>query len=98
MNVEEAPHLVGCVKADRTGYLGGAETVIGVNDRFKPYEGRRGLHIPAWTGAGEGDASWRKRLPVARTHPGPAPDVSGEPAIWAVAGPGRPLRQNYIVT
>jgi hypothetical protein len=23
------------------------KTVIGVSERFKPYEGRRGLHIPA---------------------------------------------------
>jgi hypothetical protein len=34
-------------RADGTGYLGGVETVIGVSERFKPYEGRRGLDIPA---------------------------------------------------
>ncbi|HET9866247.1 MAG TPA: hypothetical protein VFQ06_03050, partial [Nitrospira sp.] len=28
------------------GYLGGVETVIGVSERFKPYEGRRSLTFP----------------------------------------------------
>jgi len=83
-------------RADRFGYRGGAETVIGVSDRFKPCEGRRGLHIPAWAGAGEGDASWRKRLPVARTHSAPAPGVSGGSATSA--DPCRPSRRGYIVT
>src|SRR3954452_17943790 len=64
-------HHIRCggARADRFGYRGGTETVIGVSDRFKPCEGRRGLHIPA--GAVEGDASWRNLLPVGDGHSAP---------------------------
>ena len=41
-------------RLDRTSYLGGAETVIGVSDRFKPCEGRRGLHREGEGGGGRG--------------------------------------------
>ena len=47
MDVEKHRIWWAGARADGTGYLGGVETVMGVSERFKPYEGRRGLHIPA---------------------------------------------------
>ncbi len=37
--------------ADGMLYLGGAETVLGITDRFKPLEGQRGLYVVADGGA-----------------------------------------------
>ncbi len=37
--------------ADAVLYLGGAETVLGITDRFKPLEGQRGLYVVADSGA-----------------------------------------------
>ncbi|MEI6556850.1 MAG: protein-glutamate O-methyltransferase [Rhodospirillaceae bacterium] len=37
--------------ADGVLYLGGAETVLGITDRFKPLEGQRGLYVIADGGA-----------------------------------------------
>jgi len=41
-------------------YLGGAETVLGITDRFKPIEGQRGLYAVAGAGANAGAAGVRK--------------------------------------
>ncbi|CAK0758238.1 chemotaxis protein methyltransferase CheR [uncultured Gammaproteobacteria bacterium] len=39
--------IVRLMPADGFLYLGGAETVLGITDRFKPMEGQRGLYVVA---------------------------------------------------
>lgn len=44
--------IVRLMPADGVLYLGGAETVLGITDRFKPMEGQRGLYTVAAAGGG----------------------------------------------
>jgi chemotaxis protein methyltransferase CheR len=40
--------------ADGLLYLGGAETVLGITERFKPLENQRGLYVVAGSAAANG--------------------------------------------
>ncbi|MEI6984699.1 MAG: protein-glutamate O-methyltransferase [Rhodospirillaceae bacterium] len=44
--------IVRIMPADGVLYLGGAETVLGITERFKPMEGQRGLYAVADSGGG----------------------------------------------
>jgi chemotaxis protein methyltransferase CheR len=53
-------------------FLGGAETVLGISDRFKPLEGERGLYVQTgFTGSLSGS-----QAPATAVHAAPAPLAS----------------------
>ena len=76
-------------------YLGGAETVLGISDAFKPVKGLRGIYsrTSSDTSLGDGGVSPAAAQPAATSTMGfakPKHMQEGRPPLGAAGGPARP--------